>query len=132
MGTPYYMPPEQVRGEPVTPQSDLFSLCVLIYELLTRVRPFDADNTADMFTNILLKDPLPLSTYLPESSAKLDQLFASALAKEQQDRPQTVAEWAEDVVSCLKEIRSAKDEWNFSEMKKPEPSAVPNRCFWGF
>jgi serine/threonine protein kinase len=61
MGTVGYMAPEQVRGEPGDQRSDIFAFGVVLYEMLTRRRPFHRDTAAETMTAILREDPAPLS-----------------------------------------------------------------------
>jgi serine/threonine-protein kinase len=67
-GTPYYMSPEQVLGQPLTQQADIYSFGVLLYELFTGIKPFNGASVNEIFEQILFRpvDPGPL-THLPEA-----------------------------------------------------------------
>jgi serine/threonine protein kinase len=94
VGTPAYESPEQVRGEDLTHQSDMFSLGVVLYELLTGVRPFQATNLTELFRQIVEKEPPRPSRVEPALPAALDDLLLRALAKRPQKRYPTWADFA--------------------------------------
>ncbi|MFL6201814.1 MAG: protein kinase domain-containing protein [Thermoanaerobaculia bacterium] len=81
LGTPYYMSPEQVRGERVDARSDVFSLGSLFYELLTHRRPFPAESVHAVLFQVLEREPEPLRTSHPEIPAVLDAAVRKALDK---------------------------------------------------
>ena len=66
MGTPYYMSPEQMRGEHVDARSDIFSLGCVFYELLTGTKPFDAESLHSVLYKVLKAEPRPVREVLPE------------------------------------------------------------------
>src|SRR5882724_6437970 len=66
IGTPRYMSPEQAAGRPVDGRSDLFSLGVILYELLTGKKAFDSNNVATLMLQIMQKDPEPCRNFAPE------------------------------------------------------------------
>ncbi|MEO6953086.1 MAG: serine/threonine-protein kinase [Polyangia bacterium] len=83
IGTPAYMSPEQAApGSEVTSTSDLFSLGVIAYEVLTGVRPFVASSIPGVLYQVVHADPLPVSELVPEAGPAVDDVFARALAKE--------------------------------------------------
>jgi eukaryotic-like serine/threonine-protein kinase len=94
VGTPAYESPEQVRGEDLTHQSDMFSLGVVLYELLTGMRPFQATNLTELFRQIVEKDPPRPSRVERSLPASLDDMLLRALAKRPQDRYATWADFA--------------------------------------
>jgi hypothetical protein len=89
VGTPYYMSPEQVTGEALSPAADVFSLGVVMYEMLGGRRPFEAETPQEMFFALLSKEPEPLGPPIPPGVASLIQ---SCLAKSPADRPLSGAE----------------------------------------
>src|SRR5450759_345459 len=91
VGTPYYMSPEQVRGEALTPAADIFSLGVLMYEMLSGRRPFQGETPQEMFFGLLSKEPEPLGSYIPPRVAGL---VRRCLAKDPGARPGSGAEMA--------------------------------------
>jgi serine/threonine-protein kinase len=86
LGTPMYMSPEQLGAEDLTGHSDLFSLGVTLYELLTGEVPFTATNIAVLMTKITTDDPAPVSNRRPGIPPSVDSVLAKALAKRPHDR----------------------------------------------
>ena len=97
MGTVGYMSPEQARGESVDHRTDIFSLGVVIYEMLTGQPPFEAKKAADVIGPIPEQEPLPLAHYLPESPAELQLIVNKALRRNKEERYQTIAEFLVDL-----------------------------------
>jgi serine/threonine protein kinase len=94
LGSPYYMSPEQVQGKPLTFHSDMYSLGVVIYELLTGTRPFIAENIDALIGKILKADAVPPSELRPELPKALDLVVLRALKKDPVQRYQTWPEFA--------------------------------------
>jgi len=82
MGTPGYLPPEQIRGEKVDQRADIFSYGVLAYELLGGIKPFRGDSMSAVIFQIIGQDPEPLSRHWPECPPPLETLVMRCLAKE--------------------------------------------------
>ncbi len=93
MGTPAYISPEQAQGKPVDQRSDIYSLGIILYEMVTGGVPYVADTPlAVLFKHI--SDPLPLPSLVkPDIPAPIEQVILKALAKEPQDRFTTAAEF---------------------------------------
>jgi eukaryotic-like serine/threonine-protein kinase len=91
IGTAQYLSPEQARGNPAGPASDVYSLAVVLYECLTGTRPFTADQAVAVAMQHLRDDPPPLPASVP---AGLAALCTSALSKEPGDRPATAGDLA--------------------------------------
>jgi serine/threonine protein kinase/Flp pilus assembly protein TadD len=95
LGTVAYMSPEQVRGQPADPRSDLFALGCLLSEMVTGRRPFFCDTAADTMAAIL-NDPIPaLSQSGRQGPAGLDRLIRQCLEKDPARRPQSASEIAQ-------------------------------------
>jgi serine/threonine protein kinase/Tfp pilus assembly protein PilF len=86
MGTLTYMSPEQVRGEPVDARSDLFSLGIVLYEMLVGRSPFARKTPADIIAAILEHTPPPLTDALPDAPPALAELVSRLLCKDREQR----------------------------------------------
>jgi serine/threonine protein kinase len=86
MGTPAYLAPEQIMGEPHSTRSDLFSLGIVLYQMLTGVPPFDGSSVAAVCAQILTADPVPPSRRNPALPSGLDHIVMRCLAKKAEDR----------------------------------------------
>lgn len=99
VGTPNYMSPEQVRGEELSFSSDLFSLGVVLYELLTRHKPFDGDTITAIMYNVVNLTPPPVRFYDPDLPGSMEQMLKHALAKSTRDRYQNAREFQRDLLA---------------------------------
>jgi len=97
VGTPAYMSPEQLRGDPVDGRSDLFSLGVILYRLLTGHRPFQGNSVFTISFKVVNRDPVPATAFNAELSPELDHVIARAIAKNPSQRYQTGMEMALDL-----------------------------------
>lgn len=93
VGTPYYMSPEQCLGEPLDARSDVYSLGVMFYEMLSGKRPFTAETVSGVINRHLSEPPPPLDPAL-EIPRRISIAIMHALAKDPDDRPQTATELA--------------------------------------
>jgi serine/threonine-protein kinase len=106
LGSPKYMSPEQVLGKRAEPGSDIFSLGVILYEMLTGRAPFaGADVNAIMFQIVNLVPPAPSSAN-PRVPAMLDFIVAKALAKPLHDRYANAQQLADDLRACRTQIKT--------------------------
>ena len=94
-GTPEFMSPEQARGEPLDGRSDIYSLGIILYELLTGKLPFDAKQPMDFINMHINEQPIPLSERAPdrEFPPGLEHVIGKSLGKKPDDRYQTAAEF---------------------------------------
>ena len=97
MGTPAYMSPEQARGLPVDARTDIWSLGVVLYRMVTGSLPFAGETTTDVIVAILTTDPRGLNTIAPDVPAELQRIIGKALQKNQEARYQTVKELEQDL-----------------------------------
>lgn len=115
MGSPRYMSPEQLREEHVTNQSDIFSLGVVMYELLTGRQPFPADNFSRLVTTILNDDPPPMSDYRPELPESLNKIVVKALEKDVANRYQMGLDLAADLTKAFDTLEKPKEDISAEE-----------------
>jgi eukaryotic-like serine/threonine-protein kinase len=113
VGTPYYLCPEQIRGEQLSHLSDMYSLGILGYELFTGQRPFDAASLPALFSAIAQVDPLPPSKLREGLPKGLDALILRMIAKDPADR---YASWAELALEMAELGR-------FSQLRKQVPDS---------
>jgi len=97
LGSPKYMAPEQVVGKPVDGRSDLFSLGVVLYEMLTGETPFNGDNINTTMYRIVNEAPLPPKMITPRIPAAFNNIVGKALAKKPEERYQNAMEMAHDL-----------------------------------
>ena len=97
LGSPAYMAPEQLSGENADARSDLFSLGVILYSMLSGFRPFQGNSAATVSFKVVNRDPLPVTSFDSEFPAELDRLVSKAIAKDPEQRYQTGLEMAQDI-----------------------------------
>jgi serine/threonine-protein kinase len=101
LGTAKYMSPEQARGQNLDARTDVFSLGVVLYEMLTGHAPFAGATTADIVAALLEREPLPLDRFNPEAPEELKRILAKALRKDREERYQTIR----DLLIDLKDLK---------------------------
>ena len=106
-GSPSYMSPEQIQSESVTSQSDLYSLGVVMYELLTGHRPFRGQSLSQLMHNIVFSAPPDLLVLRPEVSTLLDAVIKKLLHKEPNHRFANGAELAAELTRVHQQLRAA-------------------------
>ena len=97
MGTPSYMSPEQVKGRAVDGRSDIFSLGVMLYEMVTGEKPFPGQNITTVIYKIVNEDPVPPRQIDPSIHPGISAVVIKALAKEPEQRYQTCREMLDDL-----------------------------------
>lgn len=97
LGTIRYMSPEQARGLPVDARTDIWSVGVVLYEMLTNRSPFDGPTASDLLVSILDREPIPISEFAPETPPELQRIIKRALAKDREKRYQTIKDFATDL-----------------------------------
>jgi eukaryotic-like serine/threonine-protein kinase len=100
IGTITYMSPEQARGQRVDGRTDIFSLGIVLYEMLAGRRPFAGGTTSDLIASLLTAPPTPLR--LPAAPAELNAVLDRMLAKNREERFQT----AQDVITAIRRLKS--------------------------
>ena len=104
LGTVRYMSPEQARGQKVDARSDIWSLGVVLYEMVGGIPPFPGQTPSDCIASILTKEPPPLAEMLPEVPMKLEALLQKALRKDRDERYQTTREMLADLGALKDEL----------------------------
>lgn len=105
MGTAAYMSPEQARGQKVDARTDIFSLGVVIYEMIAGRAPFEGETASHVIVSILEKEPPPLMRSSPDTPSELERIVTKALAKDKEERYQTV----KDLLIDLKRLKQRRD-----------------------
>jgi len=103
MGSPQYLSPEQIRGDDLDGRSDIFSLGVVLYELLSKKRPFDGETITTLVYQILHKEPPPVSS-LRSIPPRLERLLRDMLAKDRDQRTATAGQVAEELAGIEREL----------------------------
>jgi serine/threonine protein kinase len=116
LGTPAYLSPEQIEGRKQDGRSDLFSLGIVLYEMITGVRPFTGNSLGEVCAQILTANPLPPSKLRATLPAAFDRILARCLAKDPNDRYQS----GNDLARALYLVARCGDKL----------SAQPNRTYW--
>jgi len=101
LGTASYMSPEQARGAPVDKRTDIWSLGVVLYEMVTGHAPFTGDTAVEVASAILEKDPPPLRRYLAHAPAELQQIVSKTLRTNREERYHD----ARELLEALKGLR---------------------------
>ncbi len=120
LGTVAYMSPEQARGLPVDARTDVWSLGVVLYEMIAERRPFSGATSSDVIAHILQRDPPKLAAFAPGVTGEVELVVETALAKEADERYQS----ARDLANVLKRVRRHVD--TNAEIERalpPEPHA---------
>ncbi|HEY0546494.1 MAG TPA: protein kinase [Pyrinomonadaceae bacterium] len=107
MGTVGYMSPEQARGLPVDARTDIFSMGVVLYEMLTGRSPFAGNSTSSVLVSILEREPPPLSRFMQNAPSELQRIITRSLAKLRDERYQTIRDLYVD-------LKNFKQEYDFN------------------
>src|SRR5258705_1256872 len=105
LGTVRYMSTEQARGKTVDARTDIFSLGVMLYEMITGYSPFEGESKADVFAAILHEEPLPIANYLPDAPHELQLVVSNALQKDSKERYQTMNDMLVDLKNLREELQ---------------------------
>src|ERR1700722_15849214 len=107
MGTPAYLSPEQILGEPQNTRSDMFSLGIVLYQMVTGVAPFDGSSVSAVCAQILQAEPVPPSQRNPLVPAELDRIILRCLAKSSADRYPSAEAFATSLDAAVRHGNSA-------------------------
>jgi serine/threonine protein kinase/tetratricopeptide (TPR) repeat protein len=118
LGTAYYMSPEQARGLETDARTDVWSLGVVLYEMIAGHVPFDGETMSHVTVSLLEHEPAPLARFAPDAPAELRRIVRKCLTKGRDERYQT----ARDLMIDLKDLRRELD-----LQSDLERSAAPHR-----
>ncbi len=121
IGTASYMSPEQARGESVDARTDIWSLGVVLYEMLTGKQPFSGDTSQDVIASILRDDLPPLPTESPEG---LKWILKKALRKDRDDRYQTARELFSDLHDLHGQLQETQSSAGRSVLPIPDTDQI--------
>ena len=122
IGTTAYMSPEQARGTSIDPRSDLWSLGVILYEMIASRAPFPGETPADVIAAVLEREPPPLKV---EGPSVLQPIVFKALEKHPNDRYQTADELLADLKQAKRELESSFGVLSSDSSKSAEADKVP-------
>ena len=115
LGSPAYMSPEQINEELPSVQTDIYSLGVVMYELLTGKLPFRAENAVAMINRILNEDPVPIQTLRPDLPGKLVEIVAKAMHKDPKVRYANWFDMASDLANTFPQLERYSHEISSTE-----------------
>jgi eukaryotic-like serine/threonine-protein kinase len=129
LGTTSYMSPEQAKGIPgIDVRTDVFSLGVVLYEMLTGRLPFQGSTPGEVIGAIMYESPKPIARYNTDCPPELERIVTKALQKDPEERYQSVKDLANDLKSLKKRIEFESELERSSVPNREEPvSAAPNR-----
>nr|MBA3768122.1 protein kinase [Acidobacteriota bacterium] len=127
MGTIQYMPPEQVRGQEVDARADVWSLGVVLYEMLAGRRPFDGPSTSDLLVHILDREPLALAEHVADAPMKLQRVITKTLCKGLEGRYQSMRELLSDLKNLRQEIEFQSRRKSFPELDSIHTTSPASR-----
>ncbi len=127
VGTPAYMAPEQGRGDEITGSADLYSLGVVIYEMLTGRQPYSADTPMQVVIKHMNEDVPSIRNVVEDLPASLDLVLQRALAKNPQNRYKTASEFADDFIRATHTDDSVAG-MKLDSKRSPDPTIVLNKA----
>ncbi len=100
LGTPEFMSPEQLRGKPLDPRTDVYSLTLMTYEMLTGKLPFEGKNQQEMMIARLRNEPISIRTRRPDIPEAVDKVLNKGMARNADDRYPTAVEFATELAAA--------------------------------
>ena len=137
-GSPAYMAPEQLGGGQADARSDLFSLGVMLYSMLTGFRPFQGNSAETVCFKVMNVEPVPVSSFQAELPPELDRIVLRAIAKDPRQRYQSGAEFADDIRAFLTNDSSLAEATRFftrvleqeRRVHEPQRATLSRRFVW--
>ncbi len=102
IGTPGFMSPEQISGQPVGPQSDIFAVGIILYQFITTERPFRGQGHFAVLQRILYDEPMPPTLINPLLAPVFDRIVARALAKQPEHRYASAQQFKDDLLRAMR------------------------------
>ena len=124
VGTIAYMSPEQARAQEVDARTDIWSLGVLLYEMVAGRSPFAGKSSSDVLAAILEREPAPLARFDPDAPAELQRIVSKALRKDREQRYQGMKDLLLDL-QALRDDRAGQAWGNGADAPSPGPVATP-------
>jgi serine/threonine-protein kinase len=122
MGSPRYMAPEQITGNPIDGRTDVFSTGVVLYEMLTGQAPFTAPDLHMLLYRIVNEIPVPVSHLRPEIPHELDNLLARCMAKQPEQRPTSARELYFELKKIAAQVSG--EQVSLANEKRPKQLAI--------
>lgn len=123
MGTVGYMSPEQARGQPVDPRTDIWSLGVVIFQMISLHLPFEGLSNSDVIAAILGKEPPPLARYARDVPESLEWVVTKALTKDRDERYQSARELSVDLRRIKQRLDAQAEIQRSSSPASPHPTS---------
>ena len=120
VGTASYMSPEQARGLDVDGRTDVWSLGVVLYEMLTGKLPFTGETSTDTLAAILTKSPVPPSQLAPDIPPELERIILKALTSKREDRYQSAEDLRKDIRNLSRQLEHAVESRSSSKAGSTE------------
>jgi serine/threonine protein kinase len=127
VGTVDYMSPEQARGQPVDARTDVWSLGVLLYELVAGRRPFAGQSSSEVLAGILEHEPAPLARFEPDAPQELQRIVGKALRKDRDQRYQVMRDLLLDLQALRDDVSGEAARSGRLEGQRAVPSQRPRR-----
>ena len=108
VGTPRYMAPEQVMGQKALPETDIFAVGAVLYQLLTGTKPFESPTLQSLFYKIVTDMPKPVAEILPGLPPALDRITSKALAKDAANRYSNALDMANEISAVRAELSGTR------------------------
>ena len=126
MGTPFYMSPEQIDGTPIDHRSDIFSVGLVLYEMLAFRKAFPGDSSPVVLHDIIHRQPTAIRDLFPGIDPELERVVTRGLEKDRERRYQHLTDLASDLDRIRARLRDGPDETLIAR-RIPDPEQVPPR-----
>ena len=127
MGTANYMSPEQARGAEVDGRTDIWSLGVILYEMITGRVPFEGDTPTDVLSLIIQREPARIARYAPEAPEELERIVTKSLTKDRDGRYQTTKDLLIDLQRLRRQLELKAELERTVQPDEPETTVAQKR-----